>query len=107
MRTAQNLHLHELIGLNVKITNSSSRELIGLEGKVVDETKNLLVIETEKKEKKIRLPTHRQSSFQNVRLLKIPKISSTFLFTLENGEKVELKGKEIAFRPEERTKKAM
>lgn len=89
MRTPQNLRLHELIGLNVKIANSSSRELIGLEGKVVDETKNLLVIETEKGEKRI------------------PKTASTFLFTLESGEKAELKGKEIAFRPEERTKKAM
>lgn len=89
MRTAKNLHLHELIGLKVKISKSSSRGLIGLEGKVVDETKNLLVIETKKGDKKI------------------SKISSTFEFELENGEKVELKGKDIAFRPEERTKKAL
>lgn len=89
MRTARNLHIHELIGLPVKIINSSARELIGIEGKVVDETKNLLVIESKGREKKI------------------PKISCTFLFTLENGEQVEIKGSKIMFRPEERTKKAL
>lgn len=89
MRTAKNLHLHEFIGLDVRITNSSSREWIGLEGKVVDETKNLLVIQMKKGEKRI------------------PKVACTFLFTLQNGEKAELEGKDIAFRPEERTKKAL
>ncbi len=107
MRTAKNLHLHELIGLRVKIINSSSRQWIGLEGKVVDETKNLLVVETEKGERKGRLPAHQQPSFQNAHVLKIPKVACTFLFTLENGEKAELKGREIAFRSEERTKKAL
>ncbi len=89
MRNPHNLHLHELIGLVVRIANSSSRELIGLEGKVVDETKNLLVIETKSGERKVQ------------------KAPNTFLFTLENKEKVEIKGKDIAFRPEERTKKAL
>ncbi len=89
MRNKFNLRLHELIGLRARITKSPSRQLIGLEGKVVDETKNLLVIETEKGEKRI------------------PKSPNTFLFFLEKGEKVEIKGKEIAFRPEERTKKAL
>ncbi len=78
-----------MIGLAARITKSSSRQWIGLEGKVIDETKNLLVLETKNGEKRI------------------PKNSCTFLFTLENGEKAELEGKEIAFRPEERTKKAL
>lgn len=89
MRTAKNLYAHELIGLNVEIINSSSCEWIGLKGNVVDETKNLLVIETKEGEKKIQ------------------KIACTFLFTLENGEKVKLKGANIAFRSEERTKKVL
>ncbi|MDD5337437.1 MAG: ribonuclease P protein subunit [Candidatus ainarchaeum sp.] len=89
MRTAKNLRIHELIGLHAQIANSSCRKWIDLKGKIVDETKNLLVFETEKGE------------------VKIQKISSAFLFTLENGEKVELKGKDILFRPEERTKKAL
>lgn len=89
MRTKQNLHLHELIGLRARISNSSSRSLIGLEGKVVDETKNMLTFETGKGERKIQ------------------KAPNTFVFFLENGESVELKGSAIAFRPEERTKKAL
>lgn len=89
MRTNQNLHLHEFIGLDVKVVNSSSHEWIGVYGKVVDETKNLLVIECPNKKK----------------ILKIPKIACTFMFTLENGEQVKLKGSTIVFRPEERTKK--
>ena len=89
MRTAKNLRIHELIGLPAEIVNSSCRKWIGLKGKVVDETKNLIVLETGKGE------------------VKIQKISSDFVFTLESGEKAELKGKDILFRPEERTKKAL
>ncbi len=90
MRTQQNLHLHEFIGLKVRIVNSSSRKWIGLCGKVIDETKNLLVIECINRKK----------------ILKIPKTACTFIFELENNEEVELKGSSIVFRPEERTKKA-
>lgn len=89
MRNSNNLHIHELIGLEVEIINSSSRNLIGLRGKVVDETKNMLTIETKKGERKLQ------------------KVANEFLFFLENGEKVKIKGKEILFRPEERTKKAL
>lgn len=89
MRTEKNLHLHELIGLKIEIVNSSCKKWIGLKGKIVDETKNLFIIKVNDKEQKI------------------PKTSSVFLFTLENGEQIELKGKNILFRPEERTKKAL
>lgn len=74
------------IGLIIKILNSSDKSLIGLKGKVVDETKNLLVIEVKGKEKKI------------------PKASCSFLFYLKD-EKIVVDGKKIAFRPEERPKK--
>ena len=44
---------HELIGLRVRILKSSSRSQIGLEGTVVDETRNTLVISSAGKEKRI------------------------------------------------------
>ncbi|MFH1784793.1 MAG: ribonuclease P protein subunit [Candidatus Micrarchaeota archaeon] len=88
MITGKNLLYSTFIGLEVEIINSSQRSLIGLSGKIVDETKNLMVVETvDGKEKKI------------------PKISSTFRFTTEDGQKIDIIGKKIAFRPHERPKK--
>ncbi len=87
MITRQNLLFSTFIGLEVEIVNSSQRALVGLKGTITDETKNLIVIEANGKE------------------AKIPKVSSTFRFTTENGEKVDVPGKEIAFRPHERPKK--
>ena len=44
----------ELIGLNVKIIDAKNKSLIGITGKIIDETKNILFIETQdKKIKKI------------------------------------------------------
>ncbi|HVC58219.1 MAG TPA: ribonuclease P protein subunit, partial [Candidatus Acidoferrales bacterium] len=43
----KNIVLHELIGLGVEVVESSDREQVGLKGKVVNETKNLLYIETQ------------------------------------------------------------
>lgn len=37
---------HELIGLTTKIQNSSNTQIIGLTGKVIDETKSMLILET-------------------------------------------------------------
>jgi len=76
------------IGLAVEIVNSSQRKLIGLKGVIVDETKNLIAIERE-----------------DGREVKVPKVSSVFRFTLDNGETMDVLGKSIAFRPHERPKK--
>ena len=35
----------ELIGLTIEITNSKNKSLMGLKGKIIDETKNMLTIE--------------------------------------------------------------
>ena len=43
---------HEFIGLGVVITDSSSKDNIGIKGKVVNETRNMLIIETDKGEKR-------------------------------------------------------
>ena len=87
MITEKNLLYSTFIGLPVEIINSSQRKLIGLKGTAVDETKNLICIERDEK------------------VLKIPKISCVFRFTVENNKKVDVKGKQIVSRPHERPKK--
>ena len=53
MISAKNLIRHELIGLCAEVAESSNKTQKGIRGLVVDETKNLLTIETEKGCKKI------------------------------------------------------
>ncbi len=53
MITAENITLHELIGLDTEITQSSNVQLVGFKGKVVDETKSMFVLNTHKGMKKI------------------------------------------------------
>ena len=85
MITAKNLIKHELIGLEVKVTDSANKFQVGINGLVVDETKNLLIIETENGIKKVQ------------------KKGTEFMFIIPNG-KVKIKGTIIAKRPEERIK---
>lgn len=80
-RTPENLPKHELIGLKAEVEEHTDQNLEGLEGTVVDETKNFLVIEGKKVEKK----------------------EATFVFELEES-KVRVKGQIIAKRPEDRVK---
>ena len=71
---------HELIGLQVEVPQTK------LKGKVIDETKNMLVI---KKDNEIK---------------KIPKHNTTFIFTLPSGVKVKVSGDLLRKRPEDRIK---
>ena len=84
--TAQNLVRHELIGLKVKIAKSTDPTQ-KFAGTVVDETYNTLKIEAKGKERVI------------------PKKNSIFIFILPNGMKVEVEGKILISRPEDRIKK--
>lgn len=84
----KNIILHELVGLKARVINAPDPSLIGLEGRVVDETMNTLLLETEKGEKRV------------------PKRYTTFLFQLPDGRWTEVKGEEILYRPVERTKRA-
>lgn len=86
-RNAENILVHELIGLRVRVVHASDPTLIGLEGRVVDETMHLLVIETERGERKVQ------------------KRVAVFEFTLPSGERVVVDGALLEHRPEERTKK--
>lgn len=86
MITPKNLIKHELIGLTVEIADSTNKFQIGLKGLVVDETKNTLIIETEKGIKKIQ------------------KKGSVFIFKISSEKKVKVSGNKIAVRPEDRLK---
>ena len=76
----------ELIGLEVEVIASSHPGYLSLVGRVVDETKNTLVIEREG------------------RCRRIPKPGNKFLFTCE-GNSYHIRGEEIQHRPEDRIKK--
>lgn len=88
MRTEQNLINHELIGLNAEITSSSNSEMVGKMGRVVDETKNMFTFERNNSE------------------FSVQKSNSVFKFILDSGE-VELHGKDLVGRPEERLKRTL
>ena len=77
---------HELIGLQVAIVRASDPSLIGVQGLVVDETRNTVVVEAGGREKRV------------------PKQGSRFRFQIQGG--LEVDGDEIMFRPEDRVKKA-
>lgn len=87
MITPKYIFRHELIGLQVKVVRSSHDGFIGIEGKVVDETKNTITIEQGETEKMV------------------PKGVATFHFYLPDGNVVEIEGKIIIARPEDRIKK--
>ena len=76
------------MGLEVKIIHSLNGDLEGIEGKVVNETKKTITIEDGEGNEKI-----------------IPKGSATFHFTLPEGITIEIDGKTIVSRPEDRIKK--
>jgi ribonuclease P protein subunit POP4 len=83
-----NLVQHELIGLRINVDESSNSTVRGLEGRVVDETRNMLVIENEQRTEK-----------------KIPKAGNSFIFELNGGVHVRVKGDRLIARPEDRIKK--
>lgn len=90
-RNAGNLVMHELIGLVVRVSKSSDPGKKGISGTVIDETRNTLVVETRNNKGERRV---------------LPKAECAFRFTLPGGEGVvEVEGRAIIARPEDRTKK--
>lgn len=78
----ENFLKKEFIGLPVKIVESTDKSLQGIEGEIIDETKNMLIIETDKGVKKV--------------AKEIAKFEI-------NGRIVD--GKKIKYRPEDRIRK--
>ena len=89
--TPHNIIHHELIGLDTKVVDSTNISLIGIEGRIVNETKNLLTIGTDVQEKNI------------------PKSCSSFIFTIPpvNGKRylpltIKVDGRLLLSQPENR-----
>ena len=88
MRSAKNILRHELIGLECRVAESDNRSQVGIEGRVVDETRKTLVIETPK-------------GFKIV-----PKQGTVFRLSLQK-ETVEVPGSLLIAKPEDRIKKKL
>ena len=53
MITSDNITSHEFIGLHTEIVNSFNPQIIGLNGRIMDETKSMFTINTQKGTKSI------------------------------------------------------
>ena len=86
---SRNLAQHELIGLEVIVDSANDPTQKGMKGRVVDETRNTLVIEKEAgKSPKI-----------------VMKEGSAFIFQAIQGT-VTIRGEDIRYRPEDRIKRS-
>ncbi len=52
MITQENITMHELIGLDVKIVQCKNKQIVGQYGRIIDETKSMIVLNTDKGIKK-------------------------------------------------------
>jgi len=83
MITTDNITSHEFIGLKTEITQSTNPQVIGLNGKIMDETKSMFKINTVKGIKSI------------------AKSTSDWKFSIENKDVV-VNGSKITKRPFDR-----
>ncbi|MDH3657692.1 MAG: ribonuclease P protein subunit [Nitrosopumilus sp.] len=83
MITADNITSHEFIGLHTEITNSSNPQIIGLNGRIVNETKSMFTINTKNGTKSI------------------AKSKNSWKFSIENKDVI-VEGSKIAKRPFDR-----
>lgn len=89
MLAPENLARHELIGLYATVDDSTNPCQRGLFGKVVDETRNTFLLETERGIKRI------------------PKSNTSLIFTLPDGRRVRAAGSILISQPENRISKRM
>jgi len=78
---------HEFIGTEAEVAKSKDPNYIGLSGKIIDETRNTFIMLHEGKRRKI------------------VKEVAVFHFRLPDGTVVEIDGKLLVGRPEDRLKK--
>ena len=83
MITADNITSHEFIGLHTEITQSTNPQVIGLNGRIINETKSMFTINTEKGTKSI------------------AKNINSWKFSIENRDVI-VDGSKIAKRPFDR-----
>ncbi|MEM3143662.1 MAG: ribonuclease P protein component 1 [Candidatus Nitrosotenuis sp.] len=85
MITAQNILNHELIGLQTVIVESTNKQILGLSGQIVDETKSMFALQTVTGTKMI------------------AKQHNKWQFVLD-GQDIIIDGSQISKRPEDRIK---
>ena len=87
MITAGNILRHELIGLPVEVVHAANPAQEGIAGSIVDETRNMLVIETSRGIKRI------------------GKAHATFRIRIPDGTVVDVSGSALVSQPEKRISK--
>jgi len=83
MITADNIRSHEFIGLHTEISESSNPQVIGLNGRIINETKSMFTINTENGSRSV------------------AKATSTWKFSIQNKD-ITVNGASIAKRPFDR-----
>jgi ribonuclease P protein subunit POP4 len=83
MITQENLLIHELVGLEAIVMKSNNEQITGISGKVVDETKSMLFLNT----------------INGIK--KIPKENTEWKFSFDNTESM-VNGNLLTKRPQER-----
>lgn len=89
MKVTPDIIRYEFIGTKAKVAKSSSPSCIGIAGKVMDETRNTFTLLHEGKGRTI------------------IKDSTVFHFSFPDGTVVEIDGKLLVGRPEDRLKKRL
>jgi len=84
MISPQNVIRHELIGLDVLVVHASNPAQRGISGRIIDETRNMLIIAAD------------------CGVRKIPKRLSVFRITLPDGRMVEVNGSVLVMASEKR-----
>lgn len=87
MKVTPEIIQHEFIGLEAKVAESSNPGYLGISGTIIDETRNTFTIQRGKKVKTI------------------VKNQAVFHFTVPDATIVEIDGKILVGKPEERLKK--
>jgi ribonuclease P protein subunit POP4 len=86
--TPETLVRHELVGLDVEAVDAANADTVGISGSVVMETTEMLTIE------------------RADRVWHVPKDDATFVFTLDDGQRVRVEGERLVARPARRTANA-
>ncbi|TRO46010.1 ribonuclease P protein component 1 [Candidatus Bathyarchaeota archaeon] len=89
MKVTPDIIRHEFIGTEGKIAKSPHADYIGICGEVIDETKNTFMI------------------LQKAKTKSVVKNSTVFYFKFSDGTIVEIDGKLLVGRPEDRLKKTV
>ncbi|UCH32078.1 MAG: ribonuclease P protein subunit [Candidatus Bathyarchaeota archaeon] len=92
MKVTPAIIYHEFLGLKAKVVRASNPSIIGISGEILDETRNTIVLFHEDNPKSRRRKT-------------IVKKQAVFHLTLPDATVVEIDGKTIIGRPEERLKR--